>query len=469
MPTKKNTKNDVTVSHETDSRLEHSHIDNIAPNPWQSRLTFDESALQELADSIRAKGILQPPVVRPHPNEIGSYQLIAGERRCRAARLAGMEQIQIIVRAATDEQMSDLNITENAERADVNAIEEALAWKRHMVEFNTTVAAMATKAGKSRPVISNALRLLDLPDATREMIVDGRLSAAHGRALVRWSKYPVWINWYADQIVRCNIPTRAVERGYASGNIDWNDENAAINAGVYIQIEVWRYRDVLADWIKAKPEVFVEQFSGYEPGSSSKRCICLDVEQFDILVAEYQKAHPPAHNYGGKNDGLTDEERAARVSAQRRETIEQNKKLRDELTHAGAQIQGKIGKCAGIKEPRSLAVPGETEFALFAEIITTALSGMGSPFDDTISDLAKLRGVDASWVAKFTDLKLHKARRTMLISLADKHGLTFCTAFWGEVLLMRELDNHHKNAWQLPDSCKHFAKATGIEPPGGDE
>lgn len=458
MPTK-NTKKDVAtaVSHET-GELRSVALATIMSNPWQPRLTFSEVEMQELTASIQAQGILQPPVVRPHPLRNMEYELIAGERRCRAAGRAGLQHIQVIVRAASNEQMSDLAIAENTERADVNAIEEALAWKRHMVEFNTAVAVMATKAGKSRPVISNALRLLDLPDATREMIADGQLSAAHGRALARWSKFPKWVNWYADQIVRCNIPTRVVERGYHTGSIDWNDRHRAENAGVYVEIETWRYRDVLADWIKARPEVFIEQFSSYESGNSNKRCICLDCDYFDTLVAEYQKANPPTFNYGG-GDGLSDEERAEQVKAQRREKVEQNKKLRAELMHAGAQIQAKVGH--SYEECRTPATV-EASFALFAEIIVNALSGMGNRFDDTISDLAKLRGVDEAWVTKFNDPKSHSARRTMLIALADERGLIFCTAFWGEVLLMRELNSCIKDAWRLPDSCKHFAKATGI-------
>lgn len=156
-------------------------LDDVAPNPHQPRARFDDAGLAELADSIRAHGVLQPIVVRARVD--GGYELIAGERRLRASRLAERATVPAIVRDTSDGDQLELALIENVQRADLNAIEEALAYRELIGRFGLSHEAVARRVGKSRVAISNALRLLELAPETREAIVDGRISEGHGRAL----------------------------------------------------------------------------------------------------------------------------------------------------------------------------------------------------------------------------------------------------------------------------------------------
>jgi ParB family chromosome partitioning protein len=156
-------------------------LDRIAPNPRQPRARFDDTELAELADSIRAHGVLQPIVVRARVD--GGYELIAGERRLRASRLAERSTIPAIVREAGDENQLELALVENVQRADLNPIEEALAYQELIERFGLSHEAVARRVGRSRVAVSNALRLLDLAPETRAAIVEGRISEGHGRAL----------------------------------------------------------------------------------------------------------------------------------------------------------------------------------------------------------------------------------------------------------------------------------------------
>lgn len=156
-------------------------LDRVAPNPQQPRARFDESELAELADSIRAHGVLQPIVVRARVD--GGYELVAGERRLRASRLAGRATVPAIVRDTSDGDQLELALVENVQRADLNAIEEALAYRELIGRFGLSHEAVARRVGKSRVAISNALRLLDLAPATRAAIIEGRITEGHARAL----------------------------------------------------------------------------------------------------------------------------------------------------------------------------------------------------------------------------------------------------------------------------------------------
>lgn len=156
-------------------------LDQVAPNPHQPRARFDDAELGELADSIRAHGVLQPIVVRARVD--GNYELVAGERRLRASRLAERATIPAIVRDTSDGDQLELALIENVQRADLNAIEEALAYRELIDRFGLSHEAVARRVGKSRVAISNALRLLELAPETRDAIVDGRISEGHGRAL----------------------------------------------------------------------------------------------------------------------------------------------------------------------------------------------------------------------------------------------------------------------------------------------
>jgi len=171
----------IPASHEERGVLEVA-IDRVERNPNQPRTSFDEAPLGELAASIAVHGVLQPIVVRSLAD--GGYQLIAGERRLRAARLAGLETIPVIVRDGGDGTDSlELALIENLQREDLNAIETALAYRELIDRFSLTHEAVARQVGKSRVAISNALRLLELAPETRLAIVEGRISEGHGRAL----------------------------------------------------------------------------------------------------------------------------------------------------------------------------------------------------------------------------------------------------------------------------------------------
>ena len=158
-------------------------LSQIEPNREQPRKVFNEEALNELADSIREHGVLQPLLVRPLPG--GVYQLVAGERRWRASRMAGLqEEVPVVIREMDEEQAMEIALIENLQREDLNAIEEASGYKLLMERYNMTQEQVAKRVGKSRPAIANALRLLNLPEPVLEMVEEGEVSPGHARALL---------------------------------------------------------------------------------------------------------------------------------------------------------------------------------------------------------------------------------------------------------------------------------------------
>jgi ParB family chromosome partitioning protein len=156
-------------------------VSSIEPHLDQPRRHFDEAALEELAASIQIRGLIQPIVVRPHGHR---FQIVAGERRWRAAQKARLHEVPVIVRDFDDSETLEVSILENIQRQDLNPIEEADAYRRLMAEYGHTQDAIGKLVHKSRSHIANLLRLLDLPDSVREMVVDGRLSMGHARALI---------------------------------------------------------------------------------------------------------------------------------------------------------------------------------------------------------------------------------------------------------------------------------------------
>ena len=159
-------------------------IDLLGPGPFQPRRVFETEALQDLANSIREKGLLQPILVRAHPSVSGKYQIVAGERRWRAAQLAGLHSVPIVLRELSDQQALEVAIIENVQRQDLSAVEEAEGYQRLVTEFMHSHDDVARVVGKSRTYISNTLRLLKLPEAYRAMIDRGEISAGHARALL---------------------------------------------------------------------------------------------------------------------------------------------------------------------------------------------------------------------------------------------------------------------------------------------
>jgi ParB family transcriptional regulator, chromosome partitioning protein len=157
-------------------------LDLIRRNPAQPRRTFDETALNELAESLKSKGVLQAILVRPDPKDRGKFQIIAGERRWRAAKIAGLKSIPALVREIDELELLEIGIIENVQRADLNPIEEAEAYEALMKRFGRTQDSLAQSVGKSRVHIANTLRLLQLPESARAYVRDGKLSAGHARA-----------------------------------------------------------------------------------------------------------------------------------------------------------------------------------------------------------------------------------------------------------------------------------------------
>ena len=184
-------------------------LNEIEPNKDQPRKTFDEKALSELADSIAQHGVIQPLLVRPMPD--GSYQLVAGERRWRAARRAGLSEVPVVIREMSDSEMMELALIENLQREDLNPIEEAEGLQHLIHTYGLTQEAAAARVGRSRPAIANALRLLSLPTPILELTRDGKISAGHARALLSLNDEEKMVE-IADQILKKEISVREVER-----------------------------------------------------------------------------------------------------------------------------------------------------------------------------------------------------------------------------------------------------------------
>jgi ParB family chromosome partitioning protein len=159
-------------------------IEMLRGGKFNPRKDFAEAELTELADSIRSKGLIQPIVVRPHPEDAQAFEIVAGERRWRAAQRAGIHSVPIIVRELTDKEVLELAIIENVQRADLNAIEEANGYRELIERFHYSQEQVSDIIGKSRSHVANTLRLLKLPDSVRAYVQEGKLTAGHARALV---------------------------------------------------------------------------------------------------------------------------------------------------------------------------------------------------------------------------------------------------------------------------------------------
>lgn len=180
-------------------------IEKVFPNPNQPRRDFDPALLEELAASIRARGIIQPIVVRP----VGDgYQIVAGERRWRAAQMAQLHQVPVVVRSFSDDEVLEIAIIENIQRADLNAVEEALGFRQLMDNFGHTQEKLAEALSKSRSHVANTMRLLSLPDEVLTMIRSGKLSAGHARALIG-TPDPLAL---AVKVVGAGLSVRATEK-----------------------------------------------------------------------------------------------------------------------------------------------------------------------------------------------------------------------------------------------------------------
>ncbi|HFN8608677.1 TPA: ParB/RepB/Spo0J family partition protein [Staphylococcus aureus] len=172
---------DQRITKTKDEQIKQIDISDIKPNPYQPRKTFDENHLNDLADSIKQYGILQPIVLT---KTVQGYYIVVGERRFRASKIAGLKYVSAIIKDLTDEDMMELAVIENLQREDLNAIEEAESYQRLMTDLKITQQEVAKRLSKSRPYIANMLRLLHLPKKIADMVKDGRLTSAHGRTLL---------------------------------------------------------------------------------------------------------------------------------------------------------------------------------------------------------------------------------------------------------------------------------------------
>lgn len=240
-------------------------IMDIEPNRDQPRKIFDEDALAELADSIAKHGVIQPLLVRPMPD--GSYQLVAGERRWRASRMAGLTEVPVVIKELSDDEAMALALIENLQREDLNAIEEAQGIKALMDTLSLTQDEAAERVGKSRPAVANALRLLKLPDSVIALVSDGKLSPGHARALLGFKEEQDIIET-ADLIIEKGLTVRDVEKLVKKRNKEPKAEKpAARRASYYDEVEL-----ALTDFLGRKVKV------GTKPGKESG---VLEIDFFD--------------------------------------------------------------------------------------------------------------------------------------------------------------------------------------------
>lgn len=204
---------------QTNGDLHELAIDLITPNPDQPRTDISEEGVNELADSIMKVGLLQPIIVRPFGD---GYQIIAGERRWRASRLAGLERVPVRVLSTNEIESLELALIENLQRQDLNPIEEARGYRRLLTQHNMTQAELADKVSKSRSAITNALRLLDLPDDVQELVYEGKMSAGHARAVLSVPEEETRLK-LAQKVVADGLSVREAEnlaRLYVAGQGD---------------------------------------------------------------------------------------------------------------------------------------------------------------------------------------------------------------------------------------------------------
>ncbi|UWV46944.1 ParB/RepB/Spo0J family partition protein [Acetivibrio thermocellus] len=222
-----------------DSGVIEVKINDIEPNTNQPRKYFDTEKLEQLAESIRKHGVVQPIIVR---RENGTYRIVAGERRWRAARLAGLTTIPVIEKDLSNKQIMEIALIENIQREDLNPIEEAEAYHRLLNEFNMTQEELSNSIGKSRSAIANTIRLLGLPDKVKEKLIEGRITSGHARALLAIDNRELQEK-LCDEIIDKNLTVRQVELlvkkklAELSGSENKRNKNEKINKEEYLKIE----------------------------------------------------------------------------------------------------------------------------------------------------------------------------------------------------------------------------------------
>ena len=225
-------------------------LNNISANPKQPRTVFDEDQLTELALSIKEVGLLQPPVVRSIGN--GKYQIIMGERRFRAAKLAGLKSITVIIRQTSDDQLLREALVENIHRSQLNPLEEGAAYQQLLNDFNYTHDELAVKLSKSRPAITNTMRLLNLPPTVQRKVAAGVISAGHARALLSLTDEKEIEN-LANRIVAEGLTVRAVEEIVATGGA--KVKSGSLRTGKLLSPKLKEISDQLSDYLETRVHV----------------------------------------------------------------------------------------------------------------------------------------------------------------------------------------------------------------------
>lgn len=236
-------------SEKENSNITMVRVSEIEPNKGQPRVHFEENALLELADSIASKGLLQPLIVRPISKD--RYQIVAGERRWRASRMAGLHEVPVIIRDLDDSETMEIALIENLQRKDLSVIEEAKGYKNLMDKYNLTQEGIANAVGKSRSAITNVLRLLKLPDKVINMIENGNISVGHAKVLLSL-KTNEQIELLAEEIVKKELSVRQVEHIVQKSLNAKKEANLKENrVTIYDEVEI-SLRECLGRKIKVK-------------------------------------------------------------------------------------------------------------------------------------------------------------------------------------------------------------------------
>ena len=247
-------------------------VDMLEPSPFQPRQEMDESALQELADSIAQRGILQPLLVRPTPGKSGHYQIIAGERRWRAAQRVSLHEVPVLVRPLSDRDAMAAGLVENLQREDLNTIEEAEGYKRLLEEFSLSQDKLGEAVGKSRAHIGNIIRLLKLPEPVRAMLRQGKISAGHARALLT---HPDPLK-AAKEVVRRDLSVRQTEALAAQAT---RPAKSGINAAPRADADVESLANSLSERLGLKVQI------KYNGKSGAVILNYANLDQLDSLLA----------------------------------------------------------------------------------------------------------------------------------------------------------------------------------------
>jgi ParB family chromosome partitioning protein len=243
------------LSQDEEGGIRRLAVSAISPNPHQPRATMDEEQLKELAASIREHGLIQPLIVTGGE---GGYMLIAGERRWRAAQLAKLAKVPVIIKEVTSQEMLELALIENIQRADLNSIEEANAYRQLMNEFGLTQEEVARRVGKGRSTVANLLRLLSLPSNIQQSVVDGAISGAHARALLPLPSPTMQTN-AMNQVVRLNLSVRQTETLVTSLMAD---EKPAAKAKRSLPAELLALQQQFEDSLGTRVEIQKSQKGG---------------------------------------------------------------------------------------------------------------------------------------------------------------------------------------------------------------